>query len=80
MARNGAHDAGGGERQSVTRDAVRDAIQSDNLVTIQGPVSFDENGDINDHTISIYQIRRDDSKPLDDIRAQHKYVGAAPQS
>jgi branched-chain amino acid transport system substrate-binding protein len=64
----------------VTRDAVRDAIESANIQTIQGPVSFDENGDINDHTISIFQIRKDDSKPLDDVRAQYRYLGAAPQA
>ena len=64
----------------VTRDAVRNAIQSTHLETIQGPVSFDENGDLSDRSISVYQIRRDDNKPLDSVLDQSQYVGAAPQS
>jgi branched-chain amino acid transport system substrate-binding protein len=66
--------------QPVTRDAVRDAIQSASLDTVQGLISFDQNGDINDRTISIFQISHDETQPIDDVRAQYRYVGAAPQS
>jgi ABC-type branched-subunit amino acid transport system substrate-binding protein len=40
----------------VTRDAVRDAIQSATVETLQGRVAFDANGDLTDHTISILKI------------------------
>ncbi len=63
----------------VTRNAVRDAIQASNLETIQGAVSFDANGDIRDRTISVFQIRKDNSKPLDSVRDQFHYIGTAPQ-
>jgi branched-chain amino acid transport system substrate-binding protein len=64
----------------VTREAVRDAIQMAKLPTIQGVVSFDENGDLADRTVSIFQIKRDTTKPLTDVSAQYKYIDVAPQS
>lgn len=64
----------------VTRDAVRDAIQSANVKTLQGPVSFDDNGDIKDRVISIFQTHLDKAYPADDMIHQFKYVGVAPQS
>ncbi len=65
----------------VTRDAVRDAIQAVNLPgTMLGPVSFDGNGDLKNKIISVFQIKKDDSKPLDAPDAQYKYVGVAPMS
>jgi branched-chain amino acid transport system substrate-binding protein len=64
----------------VTRDAVRDAIQTSKVKTLQGPVSFDENGDIEDRVISIFQVHKDDKYPLDDVIHQFKYIGTAPQS
>jgi branched-chain amino acid transport system substrate-binding protein len=64
----------------VARDAVRDAIQTAKTPTLQGTVSFDENGDLKDRTVSIFQIKRDTTKPLDDISAQYHYIGVAPQS
>jgi branched-chain amino acid transport system substrate-binding protein len=64
----------------VTRDAVRDAIQTVNVKTLQGPVSFDENGDIKDKVISIFQAHENKDRPLDDTDGQFKYVGVAPQS
>ena len=60
-----------------TRDAVRDAIQAVNVSTLQGPVSFDANGDLQDKTISVFQIRQDKSLPADDMRQYH-YIGVAP--
>ena len=64
----------------VTREAVRDAIQTAKVPTIQGMVSFDENGDLADRTVSVFQIKKDTSKPLTDISAQYKYIEVAPQS
>jgi len=60
-----------------TRDAVRDAIQSTKVNTLQGPVSFDANGDLQDKTISVFQIKQDKSLPADDMRQYH-YIGPAP--
>jgi branched-chain amino acid transport system substrate-binding protein len=65
----------------VNHDTVRDAIQGVHLAnTLQGPVEFDENGDLKNKVISVFQIKRDDSKPLDDPDAQYKYVGVAPMA
>jgi branched-chain amino acid transport system substrate-binding protein len=60
-----------------TREAVRDAIQSVKVDALQGPVSFDANGDLEDKTISVFQIRQDKSIPADDLRQYH-YIGVAP--
>ena len=59
----------------VTREAVRDAIQTAKVPTIQGVVSFDENGDLADRTVSVFQIKKDATKPLTDVPAQYKYLG-----
>jgi branched-chain amino acid transport system substrate-binding protein len=68
------------EKKPVDHSTVRDAIQTANVATIQGPVSFDQNGDVKDRTVSVFQIRKDTSKPLDDISAQYHYIGVAPQA
>jgi branched-chain amino acid transport system substrate-binding protein len=64
----------------VTREAVREAIQTAKVPTIQGTVSFDANGDLADRTVSVFQIKKDAGKPLDDVSAQYKYIAVAPQS
>jgi branched-chain amino acid transport system substrate-binding protein len=64
----------------VTRSNVRDAIQATSLKTLQGVVSFDENGDINDRTVSVFQFKHNPKFPDDDIIHQQQYLGAAPQS
>jgi branched-chain amino acid transport system substrate-binding protein len=64
----------------VTRENVRDAIQTAKVPTIQGVVSFDENGDLADRTVSVFQIKKDATKPLTDVSAQYKYMEVAPQS
>jgi branched-chain amino acid transport system substrate-binding protein len=64
----------------VTRDAIRDAIQASHVKTLQGVVSFDANGDIENRVISVFQITRNDKYPLDDIIHQYKYLGVAPAS
>ncbi len=63
----------------VTHSTVRDAIQTAQVPTVQGVVAFDANGDVKDRTVSVFQIKQDSSKPLDDISAQYHYIGAAPQ-
>jgi branched-chain amino acid transport system substrate-binding protein len=62
-----------------TRDAVRDAIQAVKVNTLQGPVSFDANGDLQDKTISVFQIRQDKSLSPEDMRQYH-YIGVAPSA
>jgi len=62
-----------------TRDAVRDAIQAVKVNTLQGPVSFDANGDLQDKTISVFQIKQDKSFPPEDMRQYH-YIGVAPSA
>jgi branched-chain amino acid transport system substrate-binding protein len=64
----------------VTRDAVRDAIQSTKLKTLQGEVSFDENGDIVSKVVSVFKITKDPAHPEDDVEYQYKYMGVAPAS
>jgi branched-chain amino acid transport system substrate-binding protein len=64
----------------VTRDAVRDAIQTAKVKTLQGTVSFDANGDIEDRVIAIFQVHKNDKYPLDDVIHQFRYVGVAPQA
>ena len=66
--------------KAVSRDAVRDAIQSANVKTLQGAVSFDENGDIKDRTVSVFRYQHNDKYPVDDVLHQYKYLGVAPQT
>ena len=54
----------------ITRDNVRDYAQQTNLPTLQGTISFDDNGDLKDKVISVFQVK--DGK--------YQYVGAAPQT
>jgi branched-chain amino acid transport system substrate-binding protein len=68
------------DKKEVSRDAVRDYIQSAKVKTLQGPISFDANGDLQDRTISVFQIKRDASHAADDMVHQYRYIGAAPQS
>jgi branched-chain amino acid transport system substrate-binding protein len=53
----------------LNRSNLRDAIQATKLSSIQGPIAYDENGDITNRTVSVYQWQ--DGKI--------KYVGVAPQ-
>ena len=64
----------------VTREAVRDAIQATKLKTLQGEISFDENGDILSKVVSVFKITNDPAHPEDDVEFQYKYVGIAPAS
>ena len=54
----------------VNRSAIRDAIQTTDLKnTLQGPIAFDQNGDIKTRTVALYQVK--DGK--------FKYMGIAPE-
>ena len=64
---------------SVTRAAVRTAIQTAKVPTLQGLVSFDENGDLASRTVSVFQIKHDEQFPVGDVIHQYKYIGVAPQ-
>jgi len=55
-------------------------MQATNLKTLQGVVSFDENGDIKDRTVSVFQFKHNPKFPDDDIIHQQQYLGPAPQS
>jgi branched-chain amino acid transport system substrate-binding protein len=62
----------------VNRVSVRDAIQAGNVDTLQGPISFDANGDLKDHVVSVFQVQRNTAYPDNDVVHQFKYVGVAP--
>jgi branched-chain amino acid transport system substrate-binding protein len=64
----------------LTREAVRDAIQTSKVPTIQGTVTFDANGDLADRTVSVFQIKQDTAARPDDVSRQYHYIGVAPQS
>lgn len=62
-----------------TRAAVRDAIQAAKVMTLQGPVAFDANGDLEDKTISVFQIKQNKDITPEDMGNYH-YIGAAPSA
>ena len=63
----------------LTRAAMRDAIQATKIKTMQGTISFDNNGDLTSRIISVFQIKHAAGFPQDDMVHQYKYVGVAPQ-
>lgn len=65
---------------AMTRAAVRDAIQTTRLDTVQGSVAFDANGDMMSKTVSIFQVHYDPKFPIGDVIHQFKYVGVAPEA
>jgi branched-chain amino acid transport system substrate-binding protein len=66
--------------KEVNRTNVRDALQTSNLKTLQGVISFDDNGDIKDRTVSVFQYKKNAKYPVDDFTHQNAYIGTAPQS
>ena len=64
----------------VTRDAIRDALQGVKVKTLQGMVEFDANGDLKSKVVSVYQIKKDATKPLEEPAAQYKYISVAPEA
>ncbi len=63
--------------KTPNRNNVRDAIQNVKVNTLQGPIAFDQNGDLVDKTISVFRITQDKNIPADSMD-QFKYVGTAP--
>jgi len=70
----------GASGKEVTREAVRDAMQTGHVKTIQGEIAFDDNGDLQNRVISVFRIVKDDKYPLNEVLHQYKYLGVAPQS
>lgn len=68
------------DKKDVNRDNVRDYIQTAKVPTLQGTVAFDGNGDLQDRTISVFQIKKDSNYAADDMVHQYHYIGVAPQS
>ena len=67
------------QHREITRDAMRDAIQGVQLPdSLLGPIAFDANGDLRNQVISVFQIRKDPTRPLDSPNDQYHYVGVAP--
>jgi branched-chain amino acid transport system substrate-binding protein len=64
----------------LTAPNVRDAIQVLKIDTLQGPVSFASNGDINNKIVSVFQFEENKKFPVSDYTKQYKYIGVAPQS
>jgi branched-chain amino acid transport system substrate-binding protein len=62
------------------RESVRAAIAGGTVPTLQGPVSFDKNGDITQRIVSVFRITHDPKYPDGDPQHQFKFVGNAPQS
>ena len=62
----------------ITRENVRDAIQTSKVKGLQGVIAFDDNGDVLDKTISVFQVVQDKNFPNEDVAHQFKYVGVAP--
>ena len=62
----------------VDRGAVRDAIQAGKVDTLQGELSFDANGDLSEHIVSVFQVKQDTAYPVNDVVHQFKYIGLAP--
>ena len=60
--------------QLLNRANVRAAIQDTNIQALQGPISFDKNGDLEHPLISIFQVTQNTEYPATDLR-QFKYVG-----
>jgi branched-chain amino acid transport system substrate-binding protein len=64
---------------TLSRAMVRNALETTNIKTMQGTISFDKNGDLTSRVISVFQIKHDAAYPTEDMAHQYKYVGVAPQ-
>ncbi len=53
----------------ITRSNVRDYVQASSVKTLQGTIAFDENGDIKDRIVSVFQLKD----------AKWVFAAAAPQ-
>jgi branched-chain amino acid transport system substrate-binding protein len=68
------------DRKDISRDNMRDYIQTAKVKTLQGTIWFDTNGDLQDRTISVFEIKKDTNYAADDMVHQYRYIGVAPQS
>jgi branched-chain amino acid transport system substrate-binding protein len=66
--------------KDVSRSNVRDAMQAAVVDTLQGPVSFDPNGDLKSRIVSVFQYKHNKDYPDDDVIHQQQYIGTAPES
>jgi branched-chain amino acid transport system substrate-binding protein len=62
---------------AISRVTVRDAIRAGKVDTLQGMLSFDENGDLREHIVSVFQVQLDTTHPANDVVHQFKYIGVA---
>jgi branched-chain amino acid transport system substrate-binding protein len=63
----------------LNRADLRDAIEATHMPSLQGPISFDKNGDLTSKIVSVFQIKHDPAFPADDMAHQFKYAGVAPE-
>lgn len=61
----------------MNRHTVRDAIQAGKVETLQGPISYDANGDLSSRVVSVFQVQQDTAHAVNDVVHQFKYVGVA---
>jgi branched-chain amino acid transport system substrate-binding protein len=54
----------------INRSNIRDYTQTTNLPSLQGVINFDDNGDLKDKVVSIFQVKD----------GQFQYIGAGPQT
>lgn len=64
--------------EPIDRQNVQKAIQQTRIKTLQGEVAFDDNGDVENRIISVFQVGHDPKFPNDDVAHQFKYIGTAP--
>ncbi len=62
----------------VNRETVREALTKVSFTGLQGPISFDPNGDIHNKVVSVFQAKHNPHFPLDDLAHQFAYIGVAP--
>ncbi len=64
----------------MAQDALGNEVSRASAKTLQGMVEFDAEGDIKSRTVSVYQARRDGTKPLGDPAAQFRFIFTAPEA
>jgi len=64
----------------INHETMRNEIQREHVKTLQGEIAFDNNGDMLDKVVSVFQIRHDPKYPAGDILHQFHYIGVAPET
>ncbi len=62
----------------MQRQNVQAAILATHMQSLQGEISFDRNGDLQNKVISVYRVEHDPDHPVDAVAHQIKYIGVAP--